>query len=54
MTVGAVSAHIAHEAFEEDQLCLQLLHSESQLVLTAFTLLQVLHIYSKESHKDQT
>lgn len=36
------SAYVAHQAFEENQLCLQLLNSEGQLVLAAFALLQVL------------
>lgn len=40
--VTSSCAHVAHEALEENQLGLQLLHSESQLVLAALALLQVL------------
>lgn len=36
------SPYVAHQAFEENQLRLQLLNSEGQLVLAALALLQVL------------
>lgn len=36
-------AYVAHQAFEENQLCLQLLNSEGQFVLATLALLQVLH-----------
>lgn len=36
------ASYVAHQAFEENQLCLQLLDSEGQLVLAALALLQVL------------
>lgn len=39
---ATASPYVAHQAFEENQLCLQLLNAEGQLVLAAFALLKVL------------
>ena len=46
LLIGTFFTHIAHEAFEQDQLCLQLFDPEGQLILTHLALLEVLHTHT--------